>query len=344
MREITLRGTPFERGFQHGKAFADEIRSLIERECALGLGGMPRGQVEAVRDNMVAYLQKYEPQMVEEIKGVAAGSGTAPEEIFEMNSLSAIGALASGCTNIILEQSDDGPVLGKTSDIGEDYRYYLLQRVYPDEGYAFLGVGWVGSLWPEAGINEQGVVIGQSSAPIQPDQRGYGIPTLLYPRLSLLRCANTEEVIALSEARDMAGKGLNIAVLDRNGEGVILERSGTKQAVRRSERGIVFCTNHFVSEEMQGMIPLSVPGVSGLRENSEGRFRRLGSAFAHQEPPYPVSLLKRLLSSHEDEGGVCQHVSIQMTTHYAFLLYPEKREMWITDGPPCENEFVRYTL
>ncbi len=344
MREITLRGGPFERGFQHGKAFAHEIRSLVDEESAVWLGEMPRDRVEALRENMVAYLRKYEPQMVEEMEGIAAGSGTSPEEILEMNSLSAIGALVSSCTNIVLEQSDEGPVLGKTSDIGEDYRYYLLQRVYPDEGCAFMGVGWVGSLWPEAGINEHGLVIGQSSAPIQPGQKGYGIPTLLYPRPFLLRCASTEEVIELSEARDMAGKGLNIAVLDGNGLGVILERSGAKQAVRRSERGIVFCTNHFISEEMQGMIPLSVPGVPGLTENSESRFRRLESAFAHQEPPYAMNLLKRLLCSHEDQGGVCQHVSIDMTTHYAFLLYPEKGEMWITDGFPCENDFVRHTL
>ena len=63
-------------------------------------------------------------------------------------------------------------------------------------------------------------------------QNGAGLPTLEYPRYILERCTSVSEAIAFCQQTPMAGKGLSIAVVDADGEGVIIEKSGTATAVR----------------------------------------------------------------------------------------------------------------
>ena len=346
MYEITLRGGPRERGRSQGNTFAPEIRRLIDECQTLWLGDMPKECVAAIRSNMLAYLQAFWPELIEELHGIAEGANLPFEDICTINFVSAIGALRPGCSNFITLVTPDGPVHGKTSDIGEDYRYYSVQRVIPDDGPSYLAVSWVGCLWAEVGINEEGYCVGQGSAPIMPDQDGYGVPTLEYPRALLSRCATTAQALDQCARLDMAGKGLNMAMVDVSGDATVVERSGTRQNIRRPVNGVLFCTNHFIAPEMQGMISLSGPGNPSMAvtSDSEHRLADLQAFFAVRPGPHCREDLMWLLRTQRASGGLCQDQPPSKVTHYAYLLVPQRREFWISQGKPWETEFVCHTL
>jgi predicted choloylglycine hydrolase len=346
MLTITLRGTARERGIAQGSAFRRELHALLVN-CPVWLGNMPPGQVARVRDTMFGALGTLCPQMVEELEGIAQGADMSLQDVALINFVSAIGALA-GCSNLIVQTAapDGGPILAKTSDIGDDAAYYSLQRVEPDHGHAYLAISWAGCLWAEVGVNAAGLAAGQSSAPTMPGQEGFGIPTLEYPRVILEQCATIAEAVEFCEETPMAGKGLNIALADASGDAAVVEKSGTRTAVRWLSQavGAIFCTNHFLDPSMEGMKPLSIPGITGLTENSVRRMDNMARFLVGTRHP-TMADLKDLLARGIDDGGLYQDEHPALTTHYAYLVLPVQREMQIGEGTPCHRiEYTSYSL
>jgi len=145
----------------------------------------------------------------------------------------------------------------------------------------------------------------------------------------------------------MAGKGLNIALVDGAGQAAVVEKSGTKFAVRRplvnAETPVpgavvdgVYCANHFLDPGMQGMTPPVVPGGLNVADNSQKRLANIARFF--EETPFPtVEDMVSLLKTSFEEGGLCQHTYPEMTTHYSYIVLPSKREMRVSQGIPCKD-------
>lgn len=344
VHEIVLVGEAYERGFTHGRKFARLIHEAVREYCKFDASLNER--VGAFRQNMTAYLADIFPELLEELRGIGDGAGIEFNDILSLNFFPGPTNLPIYCTNIVLPDTSDGPIHGKTSDIGSDYKYYLLQRTSPAEGgEEFLSVGWVGTIWSEVGINSAGLAMGQSSAPVMPGQDGTGIPALVMPRPVLQHCKSTEEAVEFMVRFQMAGKGINVALLDQTGHGVVVEKAFDRQAVREADEGAVFCSNHFVEDGMQGTIPLK---IEGIEENSIGRYELLTQVLGNRERvalkgwDYMAELLR--IHATEERPGICQHVPPYLTSWYAYIQLPKKREMWICDGPPCQGDFVNYTL
>jgi hypothetical protein len=119
--------------------------------------------------------------------------------------------------------------------------------------------------------------------------------------------------------------------------------------VRRPQGDAISCTNHFLAPEMQGMVPLSGPGLPAeeILEDSRGRLANMAHFFASpqaSEGDARHAQLLGLLRRPRTEGGLAQDVPPNRVTHFAYLLYPAERAMWISQGRPWASEFVRYTV
>lgn len=348
MFEITLIGSPHDRGVLQGQTFTRELHILAD-SVPTWLGNLPAARLKEIQDQMVGYLSHAFPEMVTELEGIAAGSGLPFETICTVNFVSAISAL-NGCTNLVVLNTAPGPLLAKTSDIGEDYKYYSVQEVHPEKGYAYFAVGWVGTLWAEVGINAAGLAVGQSSGSTQLGQSGAGLPTLEYPRMILECCANVEEAIAFCRRTPMAGKGLSIALVDASGGGVVIEKSGTAMAVRYplangQKAGLgtapnsVYCANIFLDKQMQGFTELAMPGVPSLVDNSRQRLEIVDN-FLRQNPTPSIKSLETLMQTPLLGQGLCQQMYTQLMTHFAYILLPRERKMILFEGV-AENQLVQ---
>lgn len=342
MFKITLVGNPYERGLKQGSVFSKELISL-SKEYPTWLGDITSDLVDKIRNKMVDYLDENFPEMISELKGISEGSGLSFDLICTINFVSAISAL-NGCTNLVILNTEDGPILAKTSDIGNDFKYYSIQKVIPTSGQEYLAISWVGSLWAEVGINSSGLVAGQSSGPTQKGQSGYGIPTLQYPRFILEKCTSVEDAIEFCKITPMAGKGLSIALVDKFGKSAIIEKSGTACAVRYpsdqveknrigSSTNGVYCTNIFLEKEMQGFGELSLPNVPSLEENSKSRLDAVNS-FLTQNPKPTSKNIENFLMTPLEQGGLCQLTHEPLITHYAYIISPKENKMSIYEEIP----------
>jgi hypothetical protein len=190
MLSVTLEGPPFDRGYQHGRQFAEEIRQEINTFCPEHW--LHSSSVSKLERRLLSSLAKHFPELVVEMIGISKGAGVDFDQISLLNLVLATNDLESdaiettfdlACTAIGLCDSDVGPVVAKNCDERQSAApFYVLQTVYPEEGLAFIGISNVGTIWLEGGMNETGFALMQTAGPIAPNQNGYGIACNIAPR------------------------------------------------------------------------------------------------------------------------------------------------------------------
>ncbi|MBI4530855.1 MAG: hypothetical protein HY709_04970 [Candidatus Latescibacteria bacterium] len=343
MRFEHFSGTHAAIGWQRGRAFQD----LLYR-CRQGFDSWSpetRQRVDSLTTTFELALHRTAPELIEEMRGVAEGAGLPYHEILSLNFAEEIGA-PTGCSQIGLVDDDGETICAKSEDAGFR-RTYVVTELRPERGYAQLHVGavdWVVN--SGGGINEAGLCIGQSSVRIT-DQTD-GIPRLTLLRLVLERCATVAEAIAFFQSQDMALQGMNFLMVDTGGSMAVVEHSPSLCAIRGPEGDAICCTNHYVEPQMRTVERGCVGSEPDLENrlafevNTRQRYGRLYDfARQHAGQANLKEALEGLLTSH-GPGGICQH-GIMHTT-LSMMMIPRRRELWVTDGPPCRSSFQLYTF
>src|SRR5690349_21709576 len=83
---IEIAGRPYERGVDYGRAASERIRRSIALYAAQmsGMGFSSRG-VRAILQDFVPSMEWYAPDLIEEMRGIAAGADCAFEEVALVN-------------------------------------------------------------------------------------------------------------------------------------------------------------------------------------------------------------------------------------------------------------------
>lgn len=362
LKTVVLQGTAHEMGLQAGRAFRAAKAAEASRWARWPAEPDRQATYRAIIAQSLAYLRRELPAVVDELQGVAEGAGMTLEDAYMFNAANSVGPALpyAGCTSLAFTHSDVGPILGKTDDGGHptDAEAALRHRlesvvvttVRPTEGYALMGVAPLGALWAECGINEKGLCVGTSSGHPQKSRAdGEGIPQHMIPRLILRYCANVQEAIAFCAGHDTFGKGLNIVVVDRQGEAAALEQTFTVHGVRRPANGVVFSTNHYWAPETQVFGAQADPDyiMTPYFQNSLNRAANLTRRFGSPEVTLTLAELKSALMDHHNPGAVCQHPDNNEAgwqTYFGAYVVAQRGEMWINEGFPCRDRFERYSL
>ena len=164
-----ISGTPRERGRAYGAKFADAIRKFLEDEIYRGYEGKPNP-----RDRMLRYagacgkaIRKYSPTIIDEMEGMAEGSGLALEELVLVTNHEELwhqGLVPASdhCTVFGAappETEDDATFVCQTWDWMESvYGLSSLLHWKRPEGPSVLAYAYPG-LWTGAGLNSAGVAL-----------------------------------------------------------------------------------------------------------------------------------------------------------------------------------------
>jgi len=364
MHVFDVWGSGHDRGRKIGQAFAPLIaKSLPTMPVDEGAARKWR----ALRDAMRAYLTERFPDAVDEVRGIAEGAGIAFDAAFLKSVANSISPAAhAACTSIAFAASDAGPILGKTDDgmlpakeatpeiaaqrTRERLDNLLVLTTRPAKGYAVLCVCPPGTVWAETGINEKGLCMGSSSGhPTMRGQDGYGLPQHVACRLVLTHCATVAEAIDFFKSHRLAGKGINMSFADAQGHVAAIESVFTRVGVRQPNNAVTYAVNHYFAPEMQELMPQHDPAfiTSNYFLNSVSRAVRLRATLQDHPRELTFDLMKQTLSDHHNPGAVCQHVDnndAHALTHFAAILVPQRREMWVNEGPPCRLSYVKHTL
>jgi hypothetical protein len=203
---LYLRGNAYERGYEHGRLMAKEMRRETRRIFAylsgkLYVPGLSRIVVKSV---LMRTWKKMEPYVfydeLMEIQGLADGSGLSLSEVKRLHAIPDL--IESFCSNgVYFDSATEGGDLIHVRNLDwvremGVHRLAALIVQRPDEGIPFINIGYYGFIGVLTGVNERGISVGQIGADsVDETLRGTPMPFLL--RRVLLRADDLEEAASI---------------------------------------------------------------------------------------------------------------------------------------------------
>jgi isopenicillin-N N-acyltransferase-like protein len=352
---VVLTGGPFERGQAQGAALRPLIQSHMAAWLgALGLSGVgePRAyvaQMLAATDFATA-IEAHTPDLMDEVKGVAAGADVPLELLFGLQLLdeewahrvrmqAAAGKLEK-CSSVGIVAADGQTWVGQTMDLGAytDGHQALLSIAGEGErpdALVFTVAGMIGLM----GVNAAGVAVCVNSLPQLPSAPE-GLPVAFVLR-RLLQAASAEEACELVLSLPHATNQHYLI----GGPGTVRAFEASCEAVREfhpPQAGRVLHTNHPLAEEK------GVPEDAAYRANTVARLDALtarlsGGALGLDE-------IKAALSSCDDPQHPISRLrgesplSAFTTGSMISALAPGRVESWVSAGPPSVAGYTAFTV
>ena len=249
---VQLAGTPYELGRQHGEALRPQVRRSVDRVL-----GYLRGYVKVPLIGPLAVnwwldqpwraSQPYvPPAYLEELRGLADGSGVPLRALYRLHAVSdrtatcanlaAWGRATSGGRLIHLRNLDWMIGAGM-----QDFATVFVVR--PAGKRAFINIGWAGFMGVLTGINDAGLSIGQVGADTV-DATFRGEPMAFLMRRVLEEAGSVDDAAALiASARRTVG--VNYVIADaKAGRAVAMETTARRarifEANDPAEQGIAY--------------------------------------------------------------------------------------------------------
>jgi len=337
MKLISLSGSHYEIGYDHGKAMAGEIKrfyslfllKLAERDVSMEIA------LEIAR-KFGKCIEKYAPELLEEVRGIADGSKMGYESVLSLNCMFEIPRIAGRkeihyCT--VWGVTDGRRCLAvQNLDLASEYAEFLtlFSISHVNKGAVLLQAmpGMVGML----GMNGRGLVF--SGTTVSSREVSFGLPKPFIGRIIL---HNYDNVIDATEFLQNVPRttGGNPLLADARGGLRVLECSSIKCAVLYPEKGYIASTNHYTDDDLFGLSPPDT-------ESSKARLSRINWLLEHAKNNDFDEMLS-FARDHEhspDNLTICRHGSISTVSSLVFI--PSERCIWIASGLPCRTHFQQY--
>lgn len=357
---VQARGSHRELGRAVGEAAREQIAASVDffraefPTLTSGRLAFEQAEREAVAYERAA--RKWLPQYVEELEGLAEGSGVPFSQLLVLNcgeeftSDEPVGSTSgrsplSGdhCTAVAL-------VAGGRHIVGHNMDWYVIDAannvlfdLTGPSGTRVMGLAGAPYLLM-LGMNDHGV--GSVSNSVHSTDNRVGVPNVFVRRSTL-------EARTLEEARDRAllsarARGTNNFFADTMGRLWDVETSGTAHAFAdHSDARSMAHTNHYVAP---GMLPYEGygGGESEVRLGTADRLLAEGLAAGED----PVDLVARVLRTHEPSPDecICGHPDEQQPpgeqgmTVGSIICDLDERRVYACAGPPCENPYQLFGM
>ncbi|MFC2168457.1 C45 family autoproteolytic acyltransferase/hydrolase [Acidobacteriota bacterium] len=274
---IILSGSDYEMGFQYGQQAGPSIEVNMVAAWADALKSFSREEVLSILKANQYYIQKFTPECIDIMKGIADGASADGYKI------SYTDILLLNCTLPNLKTSNypsgaekttlppkkcsvssawgsttkDGKLIGMdTLDGGGDAMYGVVLVVFPDTGNAYICGAQAGEIGDHFLMNNKGLFLGNSGGGGSPraEDNNYGVSW---------SCSLTHLVRFSDSAFQARDKLLpwqinipeNFHFVDTYGNACIVEKSAAVQAVRKpgdfGENDFQFSTNNYLHKDMK---------------------------------------------------------------------------------------------
>jgi len=349
---LDLSGTPGQIGAAHGEAQRQRIREHVDRFLGNLLGNavltLNEETLWARWAGQVAINQAQAPALVEEMHGIARGAALPFERIFLLNSLLDLNSFRyqpmadnfPGCSTfaVTAEAGTGKTLIGQTYDMAEFHQdYLLLMRLRPPAGprqlvFSFAGI--VGA----AGLNEAGLAVNINY--LSPTDVGLGRLHSVVVR-QILGSTQLADALTHPVVPPRAG-GAHFLVADQDGDIVSIETTARRHHVFHPEGNALGHTNHYLSPWLKeheyirsGSIGSSIARHTALRRYFQQHGERLTvdslMELTRNHTSYPRSICAH--------GGAHEAMGARGRTVSAIVQVPVDRQMYITQGCACENEY-----
>lgn len=340
MKIIEVKGSHYEVGLQIGNHCRPQIQRMLENLRA----ELPAGVTwEDMRHQSGLYLEpsrEVYPQFIEELKGIAKGSGASFEDIFisMCEELWEQAAWRQGCTDMAARgkaTADGTTLVAHTNDLlPESEGNLVILKVQTGDEPEFLGVS-AGGVGISTGFNAAGISL--TGNQLDNNDIRPGVPRLLVVR-AILAAKRLGEAMDSCLLPQRASSYNNI-IADKNGEVYSMEGSATECEPIYIDGDILAHTNHYISPSMRKFeADRNDIGGSVIRHNRAMRLLR--EHYGKHSP----ELFQNLLADHADyPTSICKH-GLETVTVFSIIIQLEKLRAWIGRGRPCQTTYFEYQL
>ena len=341
---LELSGGAYERGQKYGAKFKRLIARMIEDEFYKEFQGkVTKNELVRRAKKYAPFVEGYSPEIAEELKGMAEGSGRSYEEIVMVNALEERDSLRGRrCTAFAStgKATRDGKTyIGQNWD-GLESEWWggelgLLLTVKQKEGVDILDYTNPGIL-ASAGVNSKGISICWNTVPRL--ELKVGVPTYIIVAEVLRQKTIGDAIDAVIRAK-RAGC-FNFLIADET-ELYDIEATPTDIDIAYSDEQIVHA-NHFVSQKFYSKqtIPNSDIGMA----STIVRHNRMNTLLKQKFGQIGLDDCKGFLKDHVNyPASICRHPDYGLTLD-SWVVVPAEMEFWIAHGPPCQHEFEKYTF
>jgi isopenicillin-N N-acyltransferase-like protein len=351
-REIEVRGLPREMGRQLGEAAREEVRAFAELVVdRFNLGRKSPLAPEtalAMAAETIPSAERYLPDAVDELRGIAEGAGVPVERVMLINVRNQLGAVAppEGCTAVLVEPRASATGTGIVAqnwdnDPATDAFSVVLTR-RPTGKPALMSFTRPGEV-AYLGLTSRGMAVALNAMPGA--LRRAGVPWYFILR-AMYEAANLDAAVEEVERAERAIPA-NAAIITADGGADIEMMIDTVRVLRPDARGTLVHTNHCVHPDLVSVNDRYGAAIYG---QSFPRKARAEWLLGSESRPVSLAQIKTLLSDHQGcPTSICRHPNADPAIGWqrsvvSVILEPAAGRMHLSRGNPCENPYELYQL
>lgn len=327
MYHSRFKGTYYEAGYRWGKTVLKNKGKIVE--CHTFKVSEER---KKFAENCLPIYEKFYPEILNEIKGIAEGQDISYEELYTFLFSMYCFEFDNKCTCFAVKK-DKQIIFGRNSDFLTEIEklydscYYRLEN-----NYSFIG-NTTAFTEMEDGVNEHGLAAGLTF--IYPKIRKFGLNAGMIVRYILEKCKTVSEAldkiksipIASSQAIILADKTGAMAVAECNPEKI-------KIIYPEENENFVVSANNFYSSEMR-----KFKNPKGLDDwKSDERYKTVYTALKENINNYSFELVKNILSGRY--GFMCQYDRKKgADTVWSSIYILNENKIYRTEGNPSRKKY-----
>ncbi len=354
---VRLHGSPYDRGFLHGRELRHEIARMVDL-WKKDLRDQSQADPDKLLDkflaetNFMPAMRKWTPELLEEIRGISMGSGQpystmlAYQLVDELwvyidkggaHQCSSLGVIRSGTHAAIVAQNVDLP---KFLD-GSQVVLHIAEDSGHPEQFVFTSAGLIAA----NGMNNRSIAITCNTL-MQLSAAPDGLPVACFVRGVLARTNRADVLDFVKTVKHASGQNYIIGIGDRVYD---FEASAGKVAEFRPvpDGSVVYHTNHPLANNdlkpwhQNWMLSLN----PGTKSNSEFRFSALATRLRMPAEAIDEQVIKETLQSRDSKDHpLCKSLGDNgevFSFGATIMTLSEKPYFQVTMGPPDTNGFLR---
>lgn len=350
--KITASGSPFDIGEKHGRTAKEKIAVSIEtyKNMFKEYNNLDWEIALEKAKQFIPVIEKFDRDLLEEIRGVAAGAERKLEEIVALNArseLSLTQKMLEGCTT--LAAVPPATAGGETyiaqnwdwkSSQKETLIILKIQQQQKPDVLMVTEAGIIGKM----GFNSKGIGVGTNA--LISNKHQPGVPLHLVLR-AMLNAETMGEAVGTAVNSNIAS-AVNFMIVHKDGEALDLEVLPGDFDYFYPENGLLTHTNHFTTGKMRDFEDFG----RKIFPDSLVRLNRVNNLLRSKRGKIERATIESIMRDHFNyPESICRHVNERVKpekrldeTVFSMIMCLSKGELYLSCGPPCRHKYFKETL
>jgi isopenicillin-N N-acyltransferase-like protein len=363
---LELAGSPYQRGLIHGETLKAPIHDLVylwKDDLRKGFGKDPDELIHLFlqETDFIPAIQRWTPDLLEEIKGIADGSGVDFDTMLAFQFLDELWLnleliLKEHCSSLGFSAEGPEPTyLAQNMDIEEfhDGFQVLMHIQQPDTHLESLVLSFAGLIGLN-GMNDQAIGI-CCNAEFQLNYAREGLPVAFVVRGVLQQRTEADAIDFLKGIKHASGQNYLIGGPQRVYDFECSSSQAVQYKPKRHEKTIWHSNHPLVSHDYAPSYQAMLEAGSGpmVTPNSAARFQSLTRQLGGELNSNRLEHIKEVLTSKDSkEHPICgsksegefYHSIGLFTFASTIMVLSESPEFHVSFGPPDKFPYQKFSL